>query len=122
MSSAAFWFSPDGESIVNPLRGHEDEVSSPAFSTDGKRIATASRDWSAPLWDAETRRQIGEPLRGRRGSRHEATARPTSISSAEYLPAVPAVAGTAAAANPERINVQVDLAFVYCAALSVVCR
>ena len=37
---------------------------SAAFSPDGKRIVTASRDNTARLWDAETGKQIGEPLEG----------------------------------------------------------
>ena len=37
---------------------------SAAFSPDGKRIVTASRDKTARLWDAESGKQIGEPLTG----------------------------------------------------------
>jgi hypothetical protein len=37
-----------------------------ALSPDGKRILTASRDYTARLWDAETGKQIGEPLAGHR--------------------------------------------------------
>ena len=37
---------------------------SAAFSPDGKRIVTASSDKTARLWDAETGKPIGEPLRG----------------------------------------------------------
>ena len=37
---------------------------SAAFSPDGKRIVTASADKTARLWDAETGKPIGEPLRG----------------------------------------------------------
>ena len=36
------------------LRGHEDNVNSVAFSSDGKRLATASADGTAKVWDAET--------------------------------------------------------------------
>ena len=42
---------------------------SAAFSPDGKRIVTASEDKTARLWDAETGKPIGEPLKG-----HEAYA------------------------------------------------
>ena len=37
---------------------------SAAFSPDGKRIVTASRDKTARLWDAATGKPIGEPLTG----------------------------------------------------------
>jgi hypothetical protein len=36
------------------LRGHEDGLSSVAFSHDGRRIVTASGDKTAKTWDAET--------------------------------------------------------------------
>jgi WD40 repeat protein len=39
-------------------------VRSVAFSPDGKHIITASNDKTARVWDAETGKQIGEPLRG----------------------------------------------------------
>jgi WD40 repeat protein len=45
------------------LKGHENSVSSAAFSPDGKRIVTASEDATARLWNAETGQLIGEPLR-----------------------------------------------------------
>jgi WD40 repeat protein len=35
-----------------------------AFSPDGRRIVTASWDKTARLWDAETGKPIGEPLKG----------------------------------------------------------
>jgi WD40 repeat protein/tRNA A-37 threonylcarbamoyl transferase component Bud32 len=44
---------------VQVLRGHQDRVSSVVFSSDGKRILTASLDRTARIWDAET----GKPLR-----------------------------------------------------------
>ncbi len=46
------------------LGGHESAVSRAAFSPDGKRIVTASEDKTARLWDAETGKPIGEPLKG----------------------------------------------------------
>ena len=49
------------------LKGHEDSVASAAFSPDGKRIVTASADNTARLWDAETGKPIGEPLKGHGG-------------------------------------------------------
>jgi WD40 repeat protein len=49
------------------FKGHEDRVSSAAFSPDGKRIVTASRDNTARVWDADTGKPIGEPLKGHEG-------------------------------------------------------
>ena len=49
------------------LGGHEGAVSKAAFSPDGKRIVTASEDKTARLWDAETGKPIGEPLKGHQG-------------------------------------------------------
>jgi WD40 repeat protein len=46
------------------LRGHQNVVSSAAFSPDGTRIVSASHDNTLRLWDAHTGRPIGEPLRG----------------------------------------------------------
>ena len=51
---------------VAVLTGHDDRVMSAAFSPDGKRIATASWDMTARIWDAETHRQSG----ARRPCRH----------------------------------------------------
>ena len=42
-------------------------MTSAAFSPDGKRIVTASEDKTARLWDAETGKPIGEPLKGHEG-------------------------------------------------------
>jgi WD40 repeat protein len=39
-------------------------VQSAAFSAHGKRIVTASLDKTARVWDSETDRPIGEPLKG----------------------------------------------------------
>jgi WD40 repeat protein len=49
------------------LNAHEDAVRSAAFSPDGKRIVTASQDKTARLWDAETGKPVGEPLKGHEG-------------------------------------------------------
>jgi WD40 repeat protein len=36
------------------IRGHDDQISRIAFSPDGKRLATASRDGTAKLWDSQS--------------------------------------------------------------------
>jgi WD40 repeat protein len=40
------------------LKGHGDIIGAVAFSPDGKRIATCSRDATARIWDAESGRNI----------------------------------------------------------------
>jgi WD40 repeat protein len=51
------------------LNGHERGVYSAVFSPDGKRIVTASLDKTARLWDAETGKPLGEPLKGHEDGR-----------------------------------------------------
>jgi WD40 repeat protein len=48
---------------VLDLLGHDKGVTDLAFSPDGTRVATASRDGTARLWDTVSGRQIGQPLR-----------------------------------------------------------
>ena len=45
------------------LRGHDNEVTSAAFSPDGSRIVTASWDKTARIWDAGSAKEIAV-LRG----------------------------------------------------------
>jgi WD40 repeat protein len=40
------------------LKGHRDRVASVAFSSDGARLVTASRDHDARIWDATTGRFV----------------------------------------------------------------
>jgi WD40 repeat protein/serine/threonine protein kinase/energy-coupling factor transporter ATP-binding protein EcfA2 len=46
------------------LSGHHDAVRSVAFSPDGRLIASGSRDGAIMVWDAATRRALGQPLTG----------------------------------------------------------
>jgi WD40 repeat protein/tRNA A-37 threonylcarbamoyl transferase component Bud32 len=40
------------------LKGHTDQVTGVAFSPDGTRLASASHDWSARIWDAKTGQEV----------------------------------------------------------------
>ena len=55
------------EPIGEPMRGHTDDVSSVAFSPDGRLIASGSLDTTLRLWDPDTRLPAGEPLTGAPG-------------------------------------------------------
>jgi serine/threonine protein kinase len=52
------------QSIGEPLHGHEQGITSVAFSPDGKTLASGSWDKTIRLWDTSTWKAIGEPLRG----------------------------------------------------------
>lgn len=44
------------------LRDHSSSVMSVAFSPDGKKLASASRDKTVIIWDVENKKAIGQPL------------------------------------------------------------
>ena len=43
------------------LTGHSDLVLSVAFSADGKRVVSGSRDESVKIWSSETGAEVCEP-------------------------------------------------------------
>jgi WD40 repeat protein len=49
------------------LTGHTDQVTSIAFSPDGRTLASGSVDQTIRLWDVRTHKQIGAPLTGHTG-------------------------------------------------------
>ena len=46
------------------LKGHNERVTSVAFSPDGKKIVSGSWDKTIRVWDAETGKEIIPPLEG----------------------------------------------------------
>jgi WD40 repeat protein len=56
------WDVKSGTELVQ-LKGHGNAITCIAFSPDGARVITGSRDWSARIWDANTGAQL-ELLQG----------------------------------------------------------
>ena len=48
---------------VGTLRGHEDAVNAVAFSPDGKRVVSGSRDNIVKIWDAATEAVVSSILK-----------------------------------------------------------
>jgi WD40 repeat protein len=55
--TARLWDAQNGREIL-VFKGHEDSLTSGAFSPDGLRVVTASTDKTARLWDAQNGREI----------------------------------------------------------------
>ena len=57
------WDGLTGESVGEPLMGHEISVNTVAFSPDGKLLASGGWDRTVQLWDARAGCRVGSPLR-----------------------------------------------------------
>ncbi|KAF7799709.1 hypothetical protein EIP86_010951 [Pleurotus ostreatoroseus] len=53
-----------GALVVEPLRGHDQEVQSLAFSPDGRFIVSGSRDDTVRIWDVKSGESTLKPLTG----------------------------------------------------------
>ena len=62
VNTVILWDVASRERLRERLDGHPREVSSVAFSPDGKTLASASRDGSVILWDTATLKPLGQPL------------------------------------------------------------
>ena len=58
LRAGAFFITDETGKELATLRGHEEPVRSVAFSPDGRRLATASADDTAKIWDDETGREL----------------------------------------------------------------
>ena len=56
------WKADTGEPYGATLKGHTDSVFGVAFSPDGQRLASASRDKTVWFWNADTGQPLGAPL------------------------------------------------------------
>ncbi|KAH7916989.1 WD40 repeat-like protein [Leucogyrophana mollusca] len=53
-----------GESVLGPIKGHAECVSSIVYSPDGRLLITGSWDESIRVWNSETGVAVGKPMRG----------------------------------------------------------
>ena len=56
--------------VLDRLEGHSDQVFDISFSSDGRRLASASADGTVRLWDLATGEQVGDPLLGHSAEVH----------------------------------------------------
>ncbi|KZV93896.1 WD40 repeat-like protein [Exidia glandulosa HHB12029] len=67
-----------------PLRGHTDDVCSVAFLTDGRRLVSSSVDCTLRIWDVETGKTTGGPLKGHTDSARCVAVYGSRIASCSY--------------------------------------
>ncbi|GAA0583645.1 TIR domain-containing protein [Rhizomicrobium electricum] len=63
-ASIVIWNAHTGKQIGSSLSGHDEEVSSVAFSTDGRYLVSGDIDNAIRIWDVRSGKQIGAPLTG----------------------------------------------------------
>ena len=58
------WDAHTGQSVIDPLKGHDNYVTSVGFSPDGRHIVSGSCDKTVRVWDAQTGQSVMDPLKG----------------------------------------------------------
>ena len=61
------WDAYTGQSVMDPLKGHMDGVTSIGLSPDGRHIVSGSYDKTVRVWDAQTGESAIDPLEGHDG-------------------------------------------------------
>src|SRR4029077_21045023 len=56
-SDVSIWDTESGE-LVHTLRAHAQQVTGVAYSPDGERLVTSSRDGTVRVWDVEAGQQV----------------------------------------------------------------
>jgi WD40 repeat protein len=56
------------KALKHSLKGHGDAITSLAFSSDGRLLASGSKDKTIALWDLRNGQRIGKPLKGHDGA------------------------------------------------------
>ncbi|KAG8718583.1 hypothetical protein FRC09_012438 [Ceratobasidium sp. 395] len=62
------WDVHTGQVVAGPLKGHTGHVYSVAFSSDGGKVASGSKDNTIRIWNAKTGQLVAGPFEGHTGS------------------------------------------------------
>jgi WD40 repeat protein len=66
--TARIWDIESSQPIDDALKGHTNSVNFAVFSPDGRKLASASHDYTLRLWDVESGQPIGDALGGHTSS------------------------------------------------------